>query len=375
MSWSKVSGGEVRDDMIVLDKERATLKFEDVANRPVPSLFRQFSAPVRIASNATQEDQLFLARHDDDPFNRWQSLQDVATALMVGAVGGTPMPGGKVEALAEALEDTVRSDGLDPAFKANALSLPTEQLVARTIGSNIDPDRIHKVRGELLTSIALQIGGTIEQVYREQEIDAPYSPDFRQAGQRSLRNAALSLLIRTPNGPELARAQYRTASNMTDRIAALGAVVSAWTADAPALLGDFRTMYTADPLVLDKWLSLNAMAPDAGVVDRLKALLADPGFPRNNPNRLRALVGAFGMNNPTQFARADGEGFRFVTSFVADVDERNPQVAARVLTAFRVWQSFEPGRRAQAESALKSLQESASLSRNAADILTRTLGG
>ena len=109
--------------------------------------------------------------------------------------------------------------------------------------------------------------------------------------------------------------------------------------------------------------------------DRLKALLADPAFPRNNPNRLRALVGTFGMNNPTQFARADGEGFRFVTQFVADVDKRNPQVAARVLTAFRVWQTFEPGRRAAAESALKSLKESSELSRNAADILDRTLNG
>ena len=134
-------------------------------------------------------------------------------------------------------------------------------------------------------------------------------------------------------------------------------------------------MFTADPLVFDKWLSLNAIAPDAGVIDRLKALLADPAFPRNNPNRLRALMGSFGMNNPTQFARGDGEGFRFVTSFVADVDKRNPQVAARVLTAFRVWQIYEPTRRATAESALKSLQESGELSRNTADILARTLNG
>jgi aminopeptidase N len=117
------------------------------------------------------------------------------------------------------------------------------------------------------------------------------------------------------------------------------------------------------------------MAPDAGALERIKALLADPSFPRNNPNRLRALVGTFGMGNPTQFARADGEGFRFVTGFVADVDGRNPQVAARVLTAFRVWQSFEPTRRAAAESALKSLQESGGFSRNTADILARTLNG
>jgi aminopeptidase N len=377
MEWGKVTGGDVQGDLIVLDTDRVTLRFEDIPSRPVPSLFRQFSAPVRIVSDATQEDQLFLARHDSDPFNRWQSLQDVAMALMTNAVAGNPLSAQKVQALALALEDTVRSDTLDPAFKANALALPAETLVARTIGANIDPDKIHEVRNALVASIAGRIGHTLEAVYKASASTAPYSPDFKQAGQRSLRNAALSLLVLggTPIGPDLAREQYEKATNMTDRFAALGAVVAAWTKDAPALLGDFRTMFTADPLVFDKWLSLNAVAPDAGVVDRLRALLADPSFPRNNPNRLRALMASFGMNNPTQFARADGEGFRFVTEFVRDVDGRNPQVAARVLTAFRVWQSFEPTRRAAAESALKSLQESASLSRNTSDILSRTLAG
>ena len=377
MEWGKVSGGDVRDDLIVVDTDRVTLRFEDVASRPVPSLFRQFSAPVRIVYDATQEDQLFLARHDADPFNRWQSLQDVAMTLMVNAVAGTPWSAQKVQALALALEDTVRSDALDPAFKANALTLPAETLVARTIGANVDPDRIHEVRGALVEAIAGRIGHTLEAVHRANASAAPFSPDFQQAGQRALRNAALHLLVTggTPVGADLARAQYEKATNMTDRFAALGAVVAAWTPDAPALLADFRTMYTADPLVFDKWLSLSAVAPDTGVVERLRALLADPSFPKNNPNRLRALMASFGMNNPTQFARADGEGFRFVTEFVADVDGRNPQVAARVLTAFRVWQSFEPGRRTLAESALKSLQESTSLSRNTADILARTLAG
>jgi aminopeptidase N len=134
-------------------------------------------------------------------------------------------------------------------------------------------------------------------------------------------------------------------------------------------------MFTADPLVLDKWLALNAIAPEPGVVDRVRAILADPTFPRNNPNRLRALVGNFGLGNPSQFGRADGAGFRFVTEFVADVDKRNPQVAARVLTAFRIWRSFEPGRKAAAEAALIALRDAGGLSRNTTDILERTLGG
>ena len=138
---------------------------------------------------------------------------------------------------------------------------------------------------------------------------------------------------------------------------------------------DFRDRFTADPLVLDKWLSLNALAPDSAVIDRLKAILAAPDFPKNNPNRLRAADGHLRHEQPDAVRAADGEGFRFVAEFVADVDNRNPQVAARVLTAFRVWQSFEPGRRAAAQKALESLEESGTLSRNTADILERTLAG
>jgi aminopeptidase N len=148
-----------------------------------------------------------------------------------------------------------------------------------------------------------------------------------------------------------------------------------WTPEAPGLLGHFRTHFATEPLVFDKWLTLNAMPTHDETPARLRAILADPDFPRNNPNRLRALVGAFAMNNLVQFAREDGEGFRFVAEFVADVDRRNPQVAARVLTAFRIWRDFEPRRREAAEAALRGLAATEGLSPNVADILTRTLSG
>jgi aminopeptidase N len=377
MGWSGVSGGDVRDDMIVMDTPKATLTFTGVANRPVPSLFRGFSAPIKLKSEASEVDQLFLARHDSDPFNRWQALQDVAMRLMLGAVAGKPWTVPQVEALAGALEETLGSKEPDPAFKAHALGLPNAQAIARAKGSDIDPDRIHEARGALVTAIVAEIAPALEKVYLTNDSRLAYSPDFQQAGRRAMKNAALALLVSggAEHGPRLAREQYEAARNMTDRLAALSQIVQAGTADADALLADFRTRYTADPLVLDKWLALVAAAPQPGTIGRIRDLLAEPDFPRNNPNRLRSLMATFGMNNPTQFARADGAGFRFVAEFVADVDQRNPQVAARVLTAFRVWESFEAGRRAEAEKALKWLKDSASLSRNAADILARTLGG
>jgi aminopeptidase N len=376
-SWSSVSGGEVRDGQIIFDKDELVLTFAGLANKPVPSLFREFSAPVKIKSSLSEDDQLFLARHDSDPFNRWQSLQDVAMKLMVDAVGGTPWADKAVDGLALALKDTITSDSLDPAFKAHAISLPPENGVARAIETNIDPDRIQKVRKDLIVALVGKIGGTIEAAYTALASDAAYAPDAEQSGKRALRGGLLSLLVRGDwaKGAALAAEQYRGAANMTDRFTALSIIASAWTPDAQALLDDFRVKFTADPLVFDKWLALNAMAPDAGVVDRLAGLLAAPDFPRNNPNRLRALVGTFAINNPTQFARPDGAGFRFVTGFCRDVDSRNPQVAARVLTAFRVWKGYEAGRRGLAEAALQELQAGGALSRNTADILERTLAG
>lgn len=377
MSWASVSGGEVRDDLIVMDTNKVSITFAGIPNRPVPSLFRGFSAPVTLNTNASEADQLFLARHDADPFNRWQALQDVSMRLLVDAVGGMAWSDAQVAAIADALEETLASKELDPAYKALALNLPNEQTIAREIGSNVDPDRIHEVRTGLATALVARLAPTLEKVYLTNDSRLAYSPDFQQTGRRSMKNTALGLLVlgNATGADKLAREQYERALNMTDRLSALSTAVQSWTADADALLSDFYRQFTADPLVLDKWLSLNALATDDAALGRIKAILASPDFPQNNPNRLRALMATFGMNNPTQFARKDGAGFRFLAEFVGDVDKRNPQVAARVLTAFRVWRSFESVRRSEAESALKSLQESGSLSRNTADILERTLAG
>jgi aminopeptidase N len=296
---------------------------------------------------------------------------------MVEAVAGRKWSDAQAQALAEAVDETLADRTLDPAFKAKALGLPTEAIVARAIGTDIDPDHIHEVRRALTADLVGRIAESLAQVYLTNDSRLDYSPDAAQAGRREMKNMALTLLVGggASDGARLAREQYEGARNMTNRLAALAAVVGPWTEDAPALLADFRARYGADPLVLDKWLTLNATSPDPGALDRVKAILAEPDFPANNPNRLRALVGAFASANATQFPRADGEGFRFVASFVADVDKRNPQVAARVLTAFRVWKSFETGRRGQAEAALTALRDGPELSRNTGDILQRILEG
>lgn len=374
MEWSGVTGAEIRDDIIVFDTATAEVTFTGVANRPVASLLRGFSAPVIMDSKASQEDQLFLARHDSDPFNRWQALQDVGMALAVDAVRGTPWSAASAAALSQAMSDTLASETLDDAFKALALNIPDEQAIGREIGSDIDPDRIHTVRRDLLRVVFDPIAAQLLTAYNRLASDAPYAPDPQSTGRRALRNRLLGLLLaaEAPGASTLAAQQYASASNMTDCMAALASSTYADTPESQAMLADFRSRFGNDPLVLDKWLAVTAAAPRDGVIADMKAILAEPGFPKTNPNRLRALMATFAMNNPTQFARADGEGFRFVADFVAEVDKINPQVAARVLTGFRIWPMLERSRREAAQAALTTLQN-VSLSRNTADILTRML--
>jgi aminopeptidase N len=376
-TWTGVSGSAAEEDLIIVAADHASVTFEGVANRPVPSLLRGFSAPVNLETGLSEDDQLFLARHDSDPFNRWQALQEIATALLTRAARGTAWADGSMRALAAAIAETIGLPDLDDAFKANVLSLPTEANIARVLGSDVDPDAIHAVRVRLIEALAAEAVDALRTAYATNAVTAPYSPDAAQAGKRALRQAALAFLVRggVSGAATLAGDQYRGAGNMSDRFGALATIVASWTEDAPALLADFRTRYGVDPLVFDKWLALSASPAEGGALERVRAILDEPDFPRNNPNRLRALVGSFASGNPVQFARPDGAGFRFVAEFVADVDKRNPQVASRVLTAFRTFRTYESGRRAAAEAALRDLAEAGGLSRNVADILERTLSG
>jgi len=374
MGWSGVSGGTVRDDLIVLDRESVTLSFSGVANKPVPSLFRGFSAPVRVVSDMGQAELLFLARHDSDPFNRWDALQTASGKLLADAAQGRAWSEHALDALRQALVDILDDAALDDAFKAQAIGLPDETIIARQIGTNVDPDAVAEARRRLIRSLVAPITDKLAQHYASLEVREPYSPDAAQAGRRSLRNGLLSLLVAgSEKGAALTARQYETAGNMTDRYAAMAISTHNWTDEAPALLGDFRTRFGGDPLVFDKWLTASSQAPDDGAVERIRAILVAPDFPRANPNRLRALLASFVMTNPAQFARADGAGFRLVAEAVADIDKVNPQVAARVLTGFRILPSLEARRQEAGRAALEALHSQHGLSRNASDILERIL--
>jgi len=377
LAYEKVEGGNVTGDVINLTAAEQTLVFHGVSTRPVPSLFRGFSAPVRLDIDTPPADLLFLVRTDADSFNRWQAVQTLA---LRGLIAGTAAAGaGKTVAtdvdFIDALGAVADDEGLEPAFRAQVLQLPSEADVAREIGRDLDPDAIATARNTIRAVIADRIGSRLAAVAARMQGAGPFLPDAASAGRRALANTALDLAAASgdDDAVEALVARYQSADNMTDRSAALGALVAAARPERNALLDDFHARYRDDALVLDKWLMFEAAAPAPETLDRVRALLQHPSFSLSNPNRIRALVGTFAGGNQTQFNRADGAGFDFVADFIVDLDKRNPQTAARLLVNFRSWRALESKRRAAAERALRRVAQVSDLSPDTLDIVTRTL--
>jgi aminopeptidase N len=203
----------------------------------------------------------------------------------------------------------------------------------------------------------------------------PYTPDAANAGKRSLRNIALDLLAASGKADALERVQrqYQSADNMTDRLAALSSLALHPGDAREEALADFYTRYADNALVIDKWFGLQAMIPGEKTLDRVRGLTKHKAFDFSNPNRIRSLIGAFAQGNPSQFNRADGEGYAFVADAVIALDPKNPQIAARLATAFRTWRTMEAGRRRTAEAALIRIKGASGLSRDVSEIVERTL--
>ena len=362
--------------IFVLDRAADSITFTNVAAPPVASVFRGFSAPVKVALELEDEELLSLLRHDTDPFNRWQSAQTVATRLLVRAARSANAIGEQAESLAAALLSFLDRDGInDPAFAAQVLALPAETEIAQEIGESVDPDAIYRARKDLRAVIGSRLGKSLLRIRQTLTSPAAYSPDAKGAGRRSLGNLALDLIAAGDPGlgERLGVEQFRAATNMTDRLAGLAVLTTIPGDTREEAIEEFAERYRDDPLVLDKWLALQAMIPEPGTLDRVRGLMEHPAFSLTNPNRVRALVGNFALNNPTQFNRLDGAGYDFVADTVLTLDAKNPQVAARLLTAFGIWKSMERGRRARAEAALRRIAARGDLSPDVGDIAQRSL--
>ncbi|KQQ58624.1 aminopeptidase [Rhizobium sp. Leaf311] len=374
---SKVEGGEYRDGVVHLTERSQTFTFSGISSRPVLSLNRSFSAPINLHLEQSAQDMVQIARHDTDLFSRWQALTTLAMPNLVKATDAV-RNGNDVEfdpAFIATLIEIAADDSLEPAFRAQALSLPSEADVAREIGGNNDPEAIHKARNAAMTAIAKAGIETFQRLFTSFEDKGAYSPDAQSAGRRSLRNIAMSYLSFAEQTPERASAAFSAASNMTDLAHALSVLTQRFpnARETEEALSSFESRFADNALVLDKWLSIQAAIPGSDALARIKALIGSKHFIGTNPNRVRSLIGTFAFGNPTGFNRADGEAYRFLAEQIVTIDKRNPQLAARILTSMRSWRSLEPVRADHARAALTTIERSPALSTDVRDIVERVL--
>jgi len=377
LSLKTSDGQTLQRGILVLQQSADAFVFADIDERPVLSLNRGFSAPVKLTANLSPADLQFLAAHDSDAFNRWDALQKLITTALVENVSlvrarrAASFRNGVFAALVSVLEGAAH----DPAFAALMLAIPTEPDIAREIGHDVDPDAIFAARSSLRREIGNRLTPGLFDHYRRLSESRPYRPDPVSVGRRALRNICLDLLAASgrEDARSMASRQYEMADNMTDRMAALSTLALHDRSGRTAVLDDFYTRYADDPLIIDKWFTLQATIPEPETLDRVRALMAHPSFSFSNPNRVRALIHAFAMANQKEFNRADGAGYNFIADIVLALDGKNPQLAARLLATFKSWRALEPVRRVLAEAALRRVASGASLSRDVSDIVERTL--
>jgi len=366
--------GALERPVLEITEEEQTFHFTDVPDKPVPSLNRGFSCPVKLTSNLSDDDLLFLMSRDQDPFNRWEACQTYAGKKLLQCVedASKNQTLRTDEQLAEALDACLADTALEPAFVALMLNLPSENDLAARIGTNVDPWAIHTARSNLMAYLAGVLHDRLIGLYDRLTDNDPYSPAAADAGRRALRNTVLDLLSRI-DGPDVASRQFKNASNMTDQMGALNVL---GTIDAPERTDALNAFYDAnkaDHLLVDKWLALNAMAPFPDKIAEIRALTDHAAFSLKTPNKVRALVGTFSIANPVCFNHEDGSGYRFLADTVLALDSLNPQVAARLSSAFKNWRMMEPGRSALAKAEIERIKSRKGLSRDTLEIVTKTL--
>ncbi len=365
------------DEVVLSLRERAeTFRFKEVAERPVVSVARGFSAPIRVAINRNDEELAFLAGHDTDSFNRWDAMQEYASQILLRAVAaGGDLEATLPDAFLRAFERTLLHADLDKALVAQALSLPAETYLANRM-EVIDPQAIHDAHRTLRAALARALGPQLRRVYRANLSNEAYRFDSESAGRRALKNLCLGYLMESGDADARSwcRSQFHQADNMTDTLAALGCLVNTPGPERSEAIDAFERRWRHDSLVLDKWFTLQAMSHLPDTLDTVVALTRHAAFDVRNPNKVRALVGAFCHGNQVRFHDAGGAGYRFVAERVIEIDPLNPQVAARLVGAFSRWRKFDLSRQAAMRGELERILAAPGLSKDTYEIASKTLG-
>ncbi|AJD52408.1 aminopeptidase N [Thalassospira xiamenensis M-5 = DSM 17429] len=373
-------GRELVSRTVQLTEAEQTFVFDNIDQVPVVSFNRGFSAPVNIATEQRHEELVFLMGHDSDAFNRWEAGQKYATALMLSAIAEFEKNGGDADAalgdvteFVAAMRATLINDDLDKAFRADALVLPGEEFLSEQ-RKPANPDAIHQVRNALRKRIGSDLRAEFGNAYHQNASNAAFTPDAESAGQRALRATALSYLVASGEGEfaDLAAEQYRTADNMTDRMAALSVLNHLDHPGRAEALADFEARFGTDTVVMDKWFGLQAMSSRDDTLSRVKDLMSHPLFTMRNPNKVRSLIGAFAMANPRHFHAADGSGYAFYTDRLIELDDINPQVAARLCAPLGKWAKYDEARAGLMKAALDRILAKPDISRDLYEIASKS---
>ncbi len=367
-------------NIIIVNEESQEFIIKNIREKPVVSLLRNFSAPVKLQSNLSDQNLAFLMAHDTDPFTRWDAGQQLGlTTILQGITRFQHKKNILVPPLfSTAFGQLLADRQTDPAFIAVAVLLPSETWIGQQM-QVIDPEAVYYTRSFFAHQLAREHKDILTQRYAELSSEKPYCYSTSEAAKRSLRNRSLAYLLTPEPGKELEEhacqpgiTQYIQADNMTDVFAALAAVVNANLKAGAGLLDDFYQQWSHDPLVVDKWLTLQATCTLPGTLQRVKKLLNHSAFSIKNPNKVRSLIGAF-CSNQHQFHALDGSGYTFLTNQILTLDSINPQIASRLVTPLTMWKRYDPARSQLMRDCLEQIASSEKLSGDVAEIVQKSL--
>ena len=356
-----------------LKKSKQEFKFENIDSKPVPSILRNFSAPIKLKTDLSDEDLAFLMVHDTDGFNQWEAGQKYALRTINKMLTGDDLPEAFIETFGNVLARAHDKDA-DRALIARALSLPSISEIAQA-QDVVDPTAINKVRNKIKKKIKSAHKVEMKKIYELCAGCESFSVTPAAMGRRALRNILLDYLTTTDGTgcAKLATAHYETANNMTDLTAALSSLLTNKNADRAGILSDFYDRFNGYQLVMDKWFGLQASAHHDSIFEELEKLKAHPDFSMTNPNRVRSLYSAFAMNNPVAFHDASGRGYDFLKKGIIELNEINPQIAARMVTPFREWKRYTPDRQKKMKAALKEIAALPDISPNVFELVNKSL--
>ncbi len=370
-----LQGGQTSQLLQLVEAEQCFV-FDGIPAKPVPSLLRGFSAPVKLSYPYSRDELVLLMSHDSDGFNRWDAAQRLAVEVLQELIAASQA--GEVlvldPALIAAYTQVLSDQNLDPAIVAKLLQLPSEAYLAE-LADQIDPLAIHQVREFVRRGLAQALEGPLLDAYRRNRSEGAYRLGAEAIARRSLQNAALSYLmaLEQPRTLVLAQQQFETADNMTDALAALSLIAhSGFVEERQQALDSFYQQWQQDPLVVNQWLSVQALSPRDDALEQVQQLMRSALFDLKNPNRVRALIGVFCAQNAAQFHRQDGAGYRFLADRIIELDQLNPQIASRLLTPLTRWRRYNEDRQRLMRAELERIKEG-DLSKDSYEVVSKSL--